>query len=40
MAQKEVDIVNDSAFSSSNRVFSASLVELKRVGIARVNHHP
>ena len=40
MAQKEVDIVNDTAFSSSNRVFSASLVELKRVGMAKVNHHP
>ena len=37
MAKKEVDIVNDTGFSSSYRGFSASLVELKRV--TKVNHH-
>ena len=37
MAQKEVDIVNDTAFSSSNRIFSASLAELKSVGMAKVS---
>lgn len=40
MNEKKVNIVEDVSFGSSNKVFSALLVELKRNGMAKVNHHP
>ncbi|CAB4005218.1 Hypothetical predicted protein [Paramuricea clavata] len=40
MNEKKVNIVEDVSFGSSNKVFSALLVELKRNGMAKVDHHP
>ena len=40
MTEKKVNIVEDVAFGSSNKVFSAVLTQLKRNGLAKVNHHP
>ena len=40
LKKKWTVVVNHTAFSSPNRVFSAWLVELKRVAMAKVNHHP
>ena len=37
MNEKKVNIVEDVSFGSSNKVFSALLVELKRNGMAKVN---
>ena len=40
MTEKKVNIVEDVAFGSLNKVFSAVLTQLKRNGLAKVNHHP
>ena len=40
MKEKKLNIVEDPHFAECNRVFSASLVELKKKGFAKVNHHP
>ena len=40
MAEKKVNIVEDVVFGSSNKLFSALLTQLKRNGLAKVNHHP
>ena len=40
MSQKYVNIVEDVEFGSSNKAFSGLLVELKRTGMAKFNHHP
>ena len=40
MNEKKVNIVEDVSFGSSNKVFSALLVELKRNDMAKVNHAP
>ena len=40
MTEKKVNIVEDVAFGSSNKVFSALLTQLKRNGLSKVNHHP
>ena len=40
MAEKKVNIVEDVAFGSSSKVFSALLTQLKGNGLAKVNHHP
>ena len=39
MTEKKVNIVEDVTFGSSNKVFSAVLTQLKRNGLAKVNHH-
>jgi len=38
--EKKFNIVEDPHFGECNQVFSASLVELKKNGYAKVNHHP
>ena len=40
MAEKKVSIIDDVEFGSSNQVFSASIAELKKIGQAKVSHHP
>ena len=40
VAVNKVNIVEDVSFGSSNKVFSAVLTQLKRNGLAKVNHHP
>ena len=40
MAEKKVNIIDDVEFGSSNQVFSASIAELKKIGQAKVSHHP
>lgn len=40
MKEKKLNIVEDPQFGECNQVFSASLIELKKKGFAKVNHHP
>ena len=40
MAEKKVNIIEDVTFASSNKIFLALLTQLKRNGLAKVNHHP
>ena len=37
--QKELDIISDGEFSKSNQIFEAAIVELKRQGFGKVDHH-
>ena len=39
LLKREFDIINDGEFSISNHIFEAAIVELKRQGFRRVNHH-
>ena len=38
--EKGLKVIDDEAFSSSNEAFSAATSELKKLGKAKVNHHP
>ena len=38
--EKGLKITDDEAFSSANEAFSAVTTELKKLGKAKVNHHP
>ena len=35
----EFDIISDGEFSKSNQIFEAAIVELKRQGLGKVDHH-
>ncbi len=37
---RDLDIINDPQFTEANKVFSAKCVELKRQGLAKVEHAP
>ena len=39
-ATRGFDIINDSYFTDANEVFGAKCVDLKRQGLARVEHKP
>ena len=39
LLKRDFDIINDGEFSKSNQVYEAAVVELKRQGFGRVDHH-
>ena len=39
-ATRGFDIINDSEFTDANKVFGAKCVDLKRKGLAKVEHKP
>ena len=39
-ATRGFDIINDSEFTDANKVFGAKCVDLKRQGLAKVEHKP
>ena len=39
LLKRDFDIINDSEFSKPNQVCEAAVVELKRQGFGRVDHH-
>ena len=39
LLKREFDIISDGEFSKSNQIFEAAIVELKRQGFGRVDHH-
>ena len=39
-SRPEVDIINGTEFEESNIVFKAKVVDLKRLGIAKIEHKP
>lgn len=39
MLKRGMDIIADPAFKKSNQVFEAVVVDLKRKGVAKVDHH-
>ena len=40
MAEEKVSIIDNVEFGSSNQVFSAPIAGLKKIGKAKVSHHP
>ena len=39
LLKRELDIISDGEFSMSNQIFEAAIVELKRQGFGKVDHH-
>jgi len=39
LLKREFDIISDGEFSKSNQIFEAAIVELKRQGFGKVDHH-
>ena len=39
LLKREFDVISDGEFSKSNQIFEAAIVELKRQGFGRVDHH-
>ena len=39
LLKRELDIISDGEFSKSNQIFEAAIVELKRQGFGKVDHH-
>ena len=39
LLKRDFNIINDGEFSKSNQVYEAAVVELKRQGFGRVDHH-
>ena len=39
LLKREFDIISDSEFSKSNQIFEAAIVELKRQGFGKIDHH-
>ena len=39
LLKRELDIISDGEFSTSNQIFEAAIVELKRQGFGKVDHH-
>ena len=39
LLKRELDIISDGEFSTSNQIFEAAIVDLKRQGFGKVDHH-
>ena len=39
LLKRELDIISDGEFSKSNQMFEAAIIELKRQGFGKVDHH-
>ena len=37
---EDFDIIEDREFASSNHIFAAQCVVLKKLGLAKIDHHP